>query len=219
MRFTIVTPWHNHPEFADDYFAALRRGMRDGDRALIVDNGSNPRLSRVFADHYRGGVADVRLDGNLGFSKASNYGAKVAATEAVLMLNNDVWASSDTWLDDIRAALEPGVLVGAMLRRDPHADVDGQPMPYLDGWCLAAALEDWAELGGFDETLAEPAYYSDNLLCLEARAAGMTLREVHVGLVHKLNGTAKHDPRVAHASAVNRARYVARARELLSVPA
>lgn len=212
-----MTPWHNHPEFADDYFAALRRGMRDGDRAFIVDNGSRPTLERQFPVSYCDRI--LRLDDNQGFSKASNIGAKVAATEALLMLNNDIWASSDTWLDTIRAQIEPGVLVGAMLRRDPHADVDGEPMPYLDGWCLAATAEDWAELGGFDETLAEPAYYSDNLLCLEARAAGMSLREARVGLVHKLNGTAKHDPRVAHATATNRARYVARARELLSVPA
>ena len=90
-------------------------------------------------------------------------------------------------------------------------------MPYIDGWCLAGMREDLLELGGFDEELAEPAYYSDNLLCLEARAAGMTLRDVDVSLVHKLNVTAGpgHSPSVQAASVANRSRYLARARELL----
>lgn len=224
MRISIVTPWVDHHELADDYFDALRRGMREGDRALIVDNGSKPSLWVVFKNHYKNSVFDIRLNKNHGFCKASNAGAEVASkmadpTEALLMLNNDIRASSDDWLDTIRAALEPQVLVGAMLRRDAHADVDGQSLPYLDGWCLAAMTDDWVALGGFDEELAEPAYYSDNEISLEARAAGMTLREARVGLVHKLNGTAAGDPRVPAASAANRARYERRAREILSVPA
>ena len=103
------------------------------------------------------------------------------------------------------------------LRYDAHADVDGQSLPYLDGWCLAGMRQDLLSLGGFDETLEEPAYYSDNLLCLEARAAGMTLREVPIGLHHKFNATAgpATTPQVRQATEANRARYVARARELL----
>ena len=68
-----------------------------------------------------------------------------------------------------------------------------------------------------DETLMEPAYYSDNLLCLEARARGMRLREVRIGLRHKENVTAgpSRDPVVAEATRLNRDRYVARVRELL----
>ena len=58
------------------------------------------------------------------------------------------------------------------LRFGRHADVDGEQFPYIDGWCLAGMREDLLRLGGFDEGLDEPAYYSDNLLCLEARAAG-----------------------------------------------
>ena len=71
-----------------------------------------------------------------------------------------------------------------------HSDVDGHSFPYIDGWCLAGMREDLLRLGGFDESLQEPAYYSDNLLCLEARAAGMTLRDVRPGLDHLENVTA-----------------------------
>jgi GT2 family glycosyltransferase len=78
--------------------------------------------------------------------------------------------------------------------------------------------DDLLWLGGFDETLMEPAYYSDNLLCLEARAAGFQLREEpRVRLRHLCNGSIGPEDRERQrvASRANRERYVARVRELL----
>ena len=81
--------------------------------------------------------------------------------------------------------------------------------------------DDLTELGGFDDSLEEPAYYSDNLLCLEARAAGMVLRDVRVGLRHLESVTSEptNNLLVQRASAANRARYVTRVRELTAAPA
>ena len=54
---------------------------------------------------------------------------------------------------------------------------------------------------GSTPRLEEPAYYSDNLLCLEARHLGFTLREAKVGLIHMVGATADpHDPAVEAAS-------------------
>lgn len=202
----IVTPWRNHVELADDYFEAVLPEMESGDECLIVDNNSDPPLK----------FGTLPVSQNLGFCGGCNLGLHSTNCDAVLFLNNDIELVRRGWLEEIRAALEPGVLVGP-LRGDLHAWIDGTPMPYIDGWCLAGMREDLIDLGGFDETLDEPAYYSDNLLCLEARAAGMTLREVRPGLRHKLNGTAgpAFQPEVQAATAANRARYEARARELL----
>ena len=135
----------------------------------------------------------------------------------MLFLNNDVELLRQGWLEEIRAALEPGVLVGP-LRNGAHTGVDGTPYPYLDGWCLAGMTHDLRDLGGFDESLAEPAYFSDNLLCLEARARGMTLRDLRPGLRHLENVTAGRavEPQVRAATSENHARYVARVRELTS---
>lgn len=200
---TVVTPWHNMMELADDFWKAISVAG-DGCHVLVVDNGSDPPLPNA-----------VRLDYNSGFSHACNLGLELAQTEGVLFCNNDVAATAVDWLQPIRQALEPGVLVGAKIRNDPHAHVDGQPMPYLDGWCLAGMRDDLLELGGFDEEYDEPAYYSDNDLCLRARAAGMTLREVRVGLHHKLNATAGHTEQVQAATVANRERFTNRARQLL----
>jgi GT2 family glycosyltransferase len=206
MTVAVVTPWLNHPELTHDYRVALAQGPSP-DETIIVDNASNPPVAQ----------ATIRNEENLGFAGASNQGLRVATADVVVFLNNDIRATELGWLEKLVDATEPGVLTGAKLRYDSHADVDGQPLPYLDGWCLAGMRSDLLALGGFDETLEEPAYYSDNLLCLRARLAGMTLREVPVGLVHKLNVTAGPgtDPTVARAYSANMVRYQAEVRNAL----
>jgi GT2 family glycosyltransferase len=206
MSIAIVTPWHNH---AADLWPEYQKVLADAnaDELWIVDNGSTPPLD----------FGSLRLDANKGFCGGCNAGLAAATADIIVFLNNDVSLTEHGWLERLTDAVEPGVLVGARLRSDSHAQVDGQPMPYLDGWCIAGMRDDLLDLGGFDETLAEPAYFSDNLLCLEARAAGMTLREVRIGLKHAVGVTAKEQPDGRRALEQNRARYVERARELLTL--
>lgn len=205
MTTAVVTPWLDHPELVADYEHALELGPWP-DELFVVDNGSYPVLDG----------AAIRNEENQGFCRACNQGLERADTDVVVFLNNDVWATSQGWLAELVETVEPGVLVGRRLRTDPHCWVDGRVMPYLDGWCLAGSTDDLVTLGGFDEELEEPAYYSDNLLCLEARAMGMTLREARVGVHHKEGQTTSGTPDVAGASASNRRRYEQRARELLA---
>ena len=204
MTCTVVTPWHEHLELSQDYWHAIR--LAGNPPVIIIDNGSEPPLPNGW-----------RLPFNAGFSHACNVGLEQARTDAVLFLNNDVAPAAADWFEHLTAALEPGVLVGATLHYSPHANVDGHTLPYLDGWCLAGMRADLLELGGFDESYDEPAYYSDNDLCFRARMNGMRLREANIGLTHKTNGTAgpAADPTVQAATLANQARYQALVREAL----
>jgi Glycosyl transferase family 2 len=207
MSVCVVTPWWNHHELIPDYEVAIDVG--EPDELIVVDNASDPPIA----------LPGVRADSNLGFSAACNLGLEAATADAVLFLNNDVEATSSGWLDQIRKALEPGVLVGASIRHDRHADVDGQRFPWIDGWCLAGMRDDLLELGGWDASFDEPSYFGDNDLCLRARARGMVLRQARVGLRHKLNQTARRDdPVTVAASLANRARYELLARDLIGEP-
>lgn len=200
---TVVTAWVNHRELERDYWAAIRT---ENVQVIVVDNGSDPPLPNAW-----------RLNDNRGFHHACNQGLLLARTDAVLFLNNDIAPIAPGWLEPLRAELQPGVLVGAQLRYDDHGSINGEPLPYLDGWCLASMRQDLIDLGGWDEGYLEPAYYGDNDLSLRARAAGMTLREARVGLHHK-NG-ATHDPAQddhrARVTLENRARFAALAAQLL----
>jgi glycosyltransferase involved in cell wall biosynthesis len=207
QTISIVTPWLNHMEFADAYLAAVnQRSPRD--ELIVIDDGSFPTLP----------FAALRNEDSVGFGSASNQGLRAAKSDIVLFLNNDIVARDSRWLEPLREAVEPGVLVGAQLRDDPHGRVDGVEMPYLDGWCIAGMRDDLLEIGGFDEDFEPPAYFEDNDLCLRARMAGMTLREVRVPLHHIRNGTLKpNDPAVMRAGSLNQQRFLARAREALTL--
>jgi GT2 family glycosyltransferase len=200
---TVVTPWLNHEELLSDYAKAVE----GADEVLVVDDGSDPPLD----------FAAIRSEETVGFSQACNAGLAEASCDVVLFLNNDVVSRRPDWMFRLVDAVEPGVLVGAKLRHDEHGDVDGARFPYLDGWCLAGMRDDLRALGGFDEDYMEPAYYSDNDLCLRARLAGMTLREVRVGIHHLVGATMPlDDPRKTLATEVNFERFAEKVRELVA---
>ena len=200
---TVVTAWLNHRELERDYWNAVNT---EDCEVLIVDNGSTPPLPNAH-----------RLDFNSGFSHASNVGLNLARTDAVLFLNNDIFADKPGWLEPIREALEPGVLVGPVIRFDRHGSVDGHELPYLDGWCLAGMREDLLGLGGFDEDYQEPSYFSDNDLSFRARLAGMTLREARTSVGHLASQTSGGvtGPGVQAAYDANQRRFRAVVREAL----
>lgn len=214
MTVSICTPWMNHPELGQDYFDAIAIGGIEA-QVVVADNASNPPLTEIF--HHLVDAQVVRSEKNLGFAGGSNLALQHATGDFVLFLNNDIRAVREGWLRDLVQAAEPGVLVGAKLRTDDHAAVDGMSMPYLDGWCLGGMREDFLELGGWDDTLEEPSYYSDNLLCLEARAAGFVLREVQTGLIHKAGQTSQANGYLLPSTIANRAVYEERVRELVEV--
>ena len=216
---SIVTPWYRAPELREGYWAAITASPPD--EVYIIENGAP------------GGHDDIELDitafgspyshrvhsfpRNLGFSRACNVGLRAAMCDAVLFLNNDIVHTASGWLEPIRETLDFGVLVGAQIRTDPHAQVDGRTIPYLDGWCLAGMTDDLLRLGGWDEEYEEPSYFGDNDLCLRAKAAGMDLVQVPVALKHLGNYTSRQFD-VSGVTARNYCRYADKARSLL-VPA
>lgn len=208
MTVAIVTPWRDHPELAVDYFAAIEPA--EPDQLVIVDDGSSPPL----------GFAAVRLEEPKGFCGASNAGLALVETDYVVFLNNDVAPLRPAWLDEIRELVEPGVVLGP-LRFDPHGNVDGQPYPYVDGWCMAMLAEDARRLGGWDETYDQvgPAYFSDNAFSFHARLRGFALRDLRPGLRHKGGQTGGTDlDRFNEALTVNGQLFQGQVRSALAKP-
>lgn len=192
---TVITPWRDAHELAPAYWRAIEAGVLDSDRVIIVDNGSDPSVRDAYFARTESALPAyatiLRSNVNLGFSRACNAAFERVGTEAVLFLNNDIVMTDPGWLATIRAALRPGILAGAQLRSDPHTAVDGQTVPYLDGWCIAAHGRTWLKVGGWSEELEEPAYYGDNELAVRAAQVGVQLVEVPIGLRHLENYTSR----------------------------
>lgn len=211
---SVVTPWLEHRELYNDW----RDAVAAADQAVVVDDGSHPPLT----------FATLRLEQQSGFCAASNAGLAAATHDKVVFLNNDVATDDPGWLPRLAGQIEPGVLVGARLRTEAHAHVPGirDPLSYLDGWCLGGMRADFELLGGWATVYTEPAYYSDNDLCLRARCLGMRLRECLVPLHHKLSVTTRPeaaatrvDPHLQAVMSANYQLYAARVLQLVGTVA
>jgi GT2 family glycosyltransferase len=205
---SVVTPFWNHLDLLPGYYApAINAGKPD--EVIVIDNGSDPPFEPVGLDPL---TVVIRNKTNRGFSRACNQGMWAASGDAVLFLNNDIQLDgAGEWCAALKAVMRPGVLVGARLRDDYHTTVDGELVPYLDGWCIGGMRDDLIELGGWDEGYAEPSYYGDNDLCVRATAAGFDLVQIKLPLFHLESVTAR-PLRLNEVMQANRARYVQRVR-------
>ncbi len=196
MTLAIVTAWLNHPELEPEYFAAIEAGKPD--QLVIVDDFSDEPLP----------YAALRMDGRTGFCGANNAGLALVETDHVLFLNNDIAALRETWLDEIRAQIEAGCVLGP-LRKDPHGNVDDIPYPYVDGWCMGMVTSEARDMGGWDVRYDEagPSYFSDNAFSFHARTHGMTLKNLRPGLMHKGGQTGGAGPAFEQALAINGPRF------------
>lgn len=196
MTIAICTAWRDHPELEADYFAAIEVGKPD--QLVVIDDRSASPLP--FA------AARIEPGEQGGFSTANNLGLSLVETDHVLFLNNDIAATRANWLDEIRAAVQPGVLRGPLIERNPYSLVDGKFVAYIDGWCAAMTTADARKLGGWDVRYdaAGPGYYSDNALSLKANVEKkMILRNLRPGLEHKGGQTGGVGPQFQYALMMN----------------
>jgi N-acetylglucosaminyl-diphospho-decaprenol L-rhamnosyltransferase len=170
---------------------------------IVVDNGTGAKGLDRAADSLDGGLV-LRLDSNLGYSRAVNMAAQRAQGEALVLLNDDSVVDPG-YVKRIVAALDPaaGVVMAAGVMRDAGSPdrietagieidrtllafdyLNGEPIGVLDrdvaepigpsGAAAAFSQQAFDEVGGFDEALF--AYGEDVDLVLRLRAAGGSCR-------------------------------------------
>lgn len=139
------------------------RQLRDGDEAIVVDNGSSDD-SRSILESYAPFVRCVAST-NTGFGAGMNYARSFASGVRLFVLNPDT-VLADGCIDELRA-LEPGPILYAPQQIDEKgrsigagraADVFGFPVDqrssavfYADGAAIFLSTAFYDALGGFDE--------------------------------------------------------------------
>ncbi len=104
-RVTIVIPVHNRLEYTMRCLAALAANTPyELYEVVIVDNASTDGTGE-FLRTLEGDVRVIANPANLGFAKACNQGAREAAGEYLLFLNNDT-APRAGWLEALLAAAD-----------------------------------------------------------------------------------------------------------------
>lgn len=164
---SIVTPWFNHGELLPAYEAAVQ----GADEVIIVDNASNAMTAQhlnAFCKRFSaapGRTAQyIRNFENLGFGRAANQGLKVASSNILICLNNDIKATGD-WIGHLKANFDPCAIHGKNLN---YHVVENVEVLYVDGWFVAADWGVWQSLGFYDADTYLFAYYEDADLCFRA---------------------------------------------------
>jgi N-acetylglucosaminyl-diphospho-decaprenol L-rhamnosyltransferase len=195
----------------------------EGFETIVVDNGTgSAELEHAAARLDSASV--LRLEENLGYSRAVNLAAQRARGDALVLLNDDSEVD-EGYVDEIVRALDPraGIVMASGVMRDTHAPalietagieldrtllaydyLNGEPLTVLEGPVTdpvgpsgAVAAFDRAaflEAGGFDERIF--AYLEDVDLVLRLRCAGGRCR-----LAHDARGTHEHSATLGPGSA------------------
>lgn len=112
-RVSIIIPVYNKVEFTKKCLAALvKNTSREMYELIIVDNASTDG-TKDFFEGLRGDLKVIVNEKNLGFAKACNQGARAAAGQYLLFLNNDTEPLYG-WLEPLIAVADSDASVGAV---------------------------------------------------------------------------------------------------------
>jgi GT2 family glycosyltransferase len=118
-RVTVMIPTRDRLSLLctclDSIAPAVERCRAD---ILVIDNDStDPETVDYLADLRRRGIRTLRIEGPFNFAKLNNEAATTLDSDVLCLLNNDIEANSDDWLEEMLTRLaEPDVgAVGALL--------------------------------------------------------------------------------------------------------
>ncbi|MGH7088780.1 MAG: glycosyltransferase family 2 protein, partial [Stellaceae bacterium] len=133
---SIVIVTHNQLAYTRGCLESIRFVTDEPYELIVVDNGSTDGTPQCL-----GSMGDVRLIANAdnrGFPAAANQGIRAARGRQVLLLNNDVLATTG-WLRRMLDALHFGDAVVPTLTRSASEEEPGDGLANASGWCEAAA--------------------------------------------------------------------------------
>lgn len=167
----------------EEYTLPLLESLRKHEPAaeiIIVDNGSDKP--------YPAEMGIVRLDKNMPYAWATNYGAEYGNPDWdwLISLNNDVLCSGP--FIDTLARLRPGAIYGPEKGHLIHYD-------FLLGWCVCVPRAIWDDIGPFNPDYPR-ATFEDIDYSYRALNAGYRVEQMlDLPFVHFDGGT-RRDPQI-----------------------
>ncbi|OQZ02636.1 MAG: hypothetical protein B6D35_00945 [Candidatus Brocadia sp. UTAMX2] len=150
QKVSIIIPVFNKVEFTKKCCEALVKNTPRGlYELIIVDNASTDDTS-AFLKGLKGDVKIITNEKNLGFSRACNQGARLAATNYLLFLNNDT--------EPMKGWLEPLLHI---LTQDSSAGAVGSKLLFPDGTIQHAGVVIIDDQKLPDPLVARHVYYGE----------------------------------------------------------
>ena len=118
-RTTVIIPTRDRVDLLAKCLDSIRPAVNQhGAEILFVDNESSDTETLNYLERVKkNGTTVLRIEGAFNFARLNNIAVERVKTENVLLLNNDVEATDDRWLDELTSRLAgPDVgAVGALL--------------------------------------------------------------------------------------------------------
>ena len=219
MQVSIIIPVYNALALARACVASIyEAGSAVTYEIIVVDNGSAPDVEEWLhsEEQHRPNLRHLRYAQPLGFARAVNRGAAVAAGHILIVLNSDTLVTQG-WVEGLSNVLQANPALGAVT---PNTNQAGEPaqmdfstidlhasaalalrakksltpdilyLPQrLTFFCVAFRRDVWMEMQGLDEAYGIGNFEDDDL-CLRLRVAGYRLGVArHLFVYHHNNAT------------------------------
>lgn len=162
MKFSVVIPAYDHFLMTGNLLMDLYQNCPYLDEILVVDNGSAEKETQDGFAWWKRiqpfNMNVLRLEENVGFLRAANYGLQQASGDIVALISNDVRVHKN--LPEVagqffKSYFENVLLGGRLLDFDTGWNCfKGTVYPYVEGWALITTKIGWEKLGYFDERYA-----------------------------------------------------------------
>jgi len=185
MRASVViTTSYNHLEDClKPCIKSLEKTLtQDKCEIIVVANGSHDGTQ----EYVKGlGYKLVDFSDPIGYPKAANEGIKVASTDYVILLNDDVVMIDNEWVEKLLSPFVDEKIGIVGLHKKWHQMACGY---YVTFFCVAIRKTLFDEIGLLDEIFS-PGTCEDVDFCIRATKAGYKLAEVDFLLEHKYQTT------------------------------
>ncbi len=190
-KTSIIIPTFNGRELLKNCIYSIKQHTEQPYEIIVVDNGSSDGTVDFCRQEQ---ISFISLSSNMGFPVACNKGMKLASSDALLLLNNDVIVSKN-WLKNMHRCLysrKDIAIVGPLTNyasgkqqiEMPYTNLEEmsvqlnepdstkwQQVDRIVGLCLLFKRELMERIGLLDERFS-PGHYEDDDYCMRARNAG-----------------------------------------------
>jgi len=194
MKLSIITPIFNKATMTANYINTLVQYMDDDVELIIIDNNSSDNSLNILASARKlfptKNIKIYSHNKNVGFGAANNAGAKLASSENLLFISNDVVVVGDFITPTVEFLTANVALCGPHLYSFDtgwNTFKETSVIPYVEGFCMAIQKTQFNMVQGFDEKFFLDMEDLD--LSYRLHLAGVALAQLNLPVVHQLGGS------------------------------